>query len=249
MGLGSTPRNTQRNVFVDIRSNASKGPEGVGFSQYIPASEGAEKKVVMHEHVEGNLINFSLKEQPIFEDRLVKVNPRTEIICSATFKDDKNGPNVVVSVPLMSGFGRKLAGLVNATKHTSPFVRLRASWADTGTQFGESKPLMKPTAYLTMNKDGPKGDRIDPLYVDNSGKELRLENGAPAMLPMGTPVLINKKEVWDFTACDEIAAATAATAAEYFAAQREGHHEAAAPAPADDGVDLNEAAEAAAPRG
>lgn len=251
MALGSKAPNAARNnVFVDLRFNAAKGQEGVGFRQVTaPASDGAEKQIAMHEYVEGNLVGFSVKEQAIYEDRAVKENPRKEIICNATFKDADGGPSVVVRFPLASSAGRKVVGLLNATKEQTPFVRLFTNFAETGTVIGDGKPSIKPAAYINMRKDGPKGEKIVPLYVDNAGKELRQESGAPAQLPMGQKVVVNKKEMWDFTAADEIAAATAATVAEYFASQREDHHEAAADAPADDGVDLNEAAEAAAPRG
>lgn len=247
MALGKTSGgNTQKSIFVDLKSNANKAG-GVGFRETTNRTptnnpEGAKftYEYAMHDYVAGRVAGFVAKEEPTYDDPKVK-----EFIGYGTFSDPEGGPNIVVKFPMASGFGRKLVGLMNASKQSDQVVYLHTNQADAGTKIGD-KTLEKPAAYINMRFGDAKGAKVVPVYADENGQPLLDEKGEPVQLAMGVKHDIAKKIIWDFTAADDMTMNTAIALTEHFSKAAQGDHHTAAHD--DGGIDLNEAAAAAAPR-
>lgn len=256
MGLGkSTKSANERGVlFVDLKFAPNKGEGFVGFRETVSktprpdAKEGERKfdyEYKMHDNVDGELINFRVKEEGRFDNPDEKV-----LIGYATFRDvnDPTFPDVVVKYPLLSQAGRKLTGLLNEAVHKKVgSVYLYTNFAAAGTLIGDT-PLKKDSAFINAKVRDASGDRLTPLYLDEAGRPLLDENGKPAPLPKGEVHVINRKEVWDFTKADEIVSATASYLLEHFKgeAHEDAHQE--DEIHQDDDIDLEEAAQAAVPR-
>jgi hypothetical protein len=221
MALGSNKKQASNSIFVDLKFKAGGSGEGVGFRQTLsktPTGAPAGEKQFTYEYathnfVEGHLIGFA---------------------------DVDGGPNVVVKFPLAQSAGRRMVGLLNAVKGGGPMIHLYTNHADIGTVIGD-KTLTKPQAYLNLRAGGPKGEKIDAIYADADGNSMLQENGAPAQLAMGVPVVVNKKSIWDFAAADDMAFNTALALTEHFTKQADGHDD----KPAEDGINPHEAADAA----
>lgn len=240
MALGSNSGNKNSNsIFVDLKFNASKGPGAVGFRQTVgktPTGAPAGEKqfnyeTVTHGFVEGHLTGFVTKEEPTYDDKNIK-----EFIAYATIADVDGGPNVVVKFPLAQSAGRRLVGLLNAVKGGGPMIHLYTNHAEAGTEIG-TKKLEKPQAYLNLRAGGPKGEKIDPIYVDADGQALFGDDGKPMQLAMGVPVAVAKKTHWDFTAADDMAFNTALALTDHFTKQADGHDD-----KPEDGISAHEAA-------
>ena len=160
------------------------------------------------------------------------------------------GSTVVVKFPLASQAGRKLIGLLNAVKDTEPCIHLYTNLANAGDTIGD-RTLDKAQAYLNMRLGDKAGEKVTPTYCDEQGQVLMdAEKNVPAGLPMGVQVVVNRKTVWDFGAADDVAMNTAFALVNHFHRQAEGDsHADGAASQEDEGINLAEAAAAAAPRG
>lgn len=255
MALGKSSKGSSNSIFVDLKSNPAKGESGVGFRQTLSFTanpefgkvEGAKKNIyeyAMHNFVEGHVAGFVTKEEPNYDDP--KVN---DIMGYATFTDPEGGPNVVVKFNVLSTFGRKVVGLLNAAKDADPVVHLYTSHAAAGAKIGDGEPLARAQSYINARRGDVKGERFVPLYAGPDGLALRKPDGTPAQLPMGTKHIVARKEIWSFEEADEVAINTAVVLVDHYKALADAHAEANGAAPTEDGgVDLNEAASAAAPR-
>ena len=254
MALGTQQGSGKKNsIFVDLKFNATKGAAGVGFRQTlnktpIAGAAAGEKQfsyeTVTHGFVEGRLAGFVVKEEPTFDDKTVNEFIGYASIADVAQEGAEAGPNVVVKFPLAGGAGRRLVGLMNAVKDGDPVVHIYTNHAEAGTKIGE-KALIKPQAYLNMRIGDSKGEKIAPVYAGEDGQPLLDDKGAFAQLPMGELLTVNRKSVWDFTKADDVCMNTAAAVADHFVKAADGHADAPA---GEEGIDLNEAARAAAPQ-
>lgn len=254
MALGNSKGASNKEaIFVDLKFAPNKGEELVGFRQTVSktpregAKEGERKFDYVYQtynFVEGEITNFRVKEEPRYDDPNEK-----EFIGYATFKDvgPEAGPDVVVKFPLLGQAGRRVVGLVAAAVEArAGSVHLYTNFAEAGTKIGD-KVLDRPQAYINAKVGDSKGEKLMPLYYGEDGKPLMTAEGKPQPLPMGEKHVIARKEVWDFTAADNMVSQTALVLVDHFKRDDQQHHEAAAEgdAAADDDLDLAEAASVA----
>ena len=251
MALGKTQGQKRNSIFVDLKFNATKGPEGVGFRQTTDKvasttpGRNFDYKYAMHDYVEGHVAGFAIKEEPVYDKPLEK-----EFIGYASLSDPAGGENVVVKFPLAGGAGRKLVGLLNSVKENGGVVYLHTNMAESGTVIG-NKTLIKPQAYINMRKGDSKGEKVVPLYSDADGSPMYQPSGEPAQLASGVKHVIAKKEIWDFAAADEMTLNTATVLVAHFAKAGQGDDQKHVESDGHEGgIDLDEAANAAStPRG
>ena len=249
MALGKTQGQLSKSIYVDLKFNATKGPAGVGFRQVltkVPSLTEGKKydyTYAMYDYVEGHISGLRVKEEPVYD----KPNEK-ECIGYATLSDPAGGENVIVRFPLAGGAGRKLVGLLNTAKDNAGVVYLHTNMAEAGTVIND-KTLEKPAAYLNMRRNDSKGERITPSYVGPDGQTLIAADGKLAQLAMGVKHVVGKNVLWDFTVADEMTLNTAAIVVEHFANAAEGDEHKHGEPHDDSSVDLNEAAQAAAPHG
>jgi hypothetical protein len=245
MALGKQNKGASDTIFVDLKFNATKGEQGVGFRQTMEKTpianpvDGGPRfayKYDMHGFVSGHVTGFTTREEPTYDDKNIK-----EFIGYATFSDPEGGPNVCVKFPLASSSGRRVVGLLNAAKDSDPVVHLYTSTIAAGGVIGD-KTYDKPAAFINARKNDIKGDRFEPVYADETGAPL-MKDGKPQQLAMGEQVTINRKVQWDFSVADDMVLLTASVLAEHYAKQTQSHSE------TPDAASFEEAAAAAAPKG
>lgn len=255
MALGNSKAASGKEaIFVDLKFAPNKGEEFVGFRQTVEkiprpdAKEGERKydyKYQTYNFVEGEIVNFRVKEEPRYDNPNEK-----ELMGYVTVRDLGEQPDVVVKFPLLGQAGRKLVGLVAAAVEANAgSVHIYTNYAEAGTKLGD-KVLDKPQAFINAKLGDAKGEKLTPLYYGEDGKPLLKEDGKPAPLPMGEKHVIARKEVWDFTAADNIVGQTALVLVEHFKRDGEAHTHAdsegeEAVSVDDDELDLQEAASAA----
>lgn len=249
MALGNTQVQRKNSIFVDLKFNPTKGPSGVGFRRMltkVPSLTEGKKfdyTYSLHDLVDGPVVGFRIKEEPVYEKPHLK-----EFIGYVEIADLTGGENVIVKFPLASVAGRKLVGLINTVKDQSVVVFLRTNMAEAGTVIGDMV-LDKPTAFLNMYLNDAKGEKVIPSYAGPDGQTLVNPEGKLTQMVKGVKHTVGKNVLWDFTDADDMTLNTAGVVVTHFskAAPVDGHkqgqdHD-------DSSVDLNEAAQAAAPRG
>lgn len=260
MGLGKSTGGAQRKaIFVDLKFNATKGADGVGFRETTsktprtnpqPGEAKYDYTYEMHNFVEGEIKNFSIREEPSYEDENVK-----EMIGYITVRDvavsdgGEAAPDVVVKFPMFGSAGRRLVGLVAAAQEKAAgAIYIYTNFAEAGQKLGD-KTLTKPQAYINAKVGDARGEKLSPLYYDGEGKPYLDQNGKPAQLPMGEQAVINRKTVWNFEKADDWVASTAVVVATRFQAEHESQAQGAGePDQAhagDEEIDLGEASRAA----
>lgn len=260
MAFGTQKRESSPVVFLDLRSKAAE-PNGVGFRQTLSKQPNPEfgttpnapknlYQYAMHEFVSGRIIGFQVKEEASYDDPNQKVNYGLVRIADNVPAGVEAGPDAIVKFSLTSGFGRKMVGLIcAAAMEDVKQIHLQTNRADAGTKIGDMV-LEKAQAYLNMKVDDAHGRKLTPVYMTAGAEPLLDEKGAPARLPQAEEVVVNRKKQLDFSAADEVVEQTAKVLVVMYAVDQ--HAEAdeshAAEAGADDGgIDLAEAAAAAAP--
>lgn len=259
MAFGTTKGDKRDVVFLDLRTNAGKD-EGVGFQQVLsktPNPDTAAKskwiyEKAVHQFVEGRIINFKVSEESVYEKPDEKYKVGNLRLRDVPQQGVEAGPDVMVKFRLDSGHGRKLMGLIaNAMWHDERVVHIKTNRADAGEKIGD-QVLEKARAFVTMNVGDRHGKRVDPpYYLDAEKGEVRTENGVVAELPRGVQHIIAKKTVWDFAQADAWTEQTAEVIQRVFTEvpherdiQNDSHVD-----DGGDGIDLGEAAAAAAPHG
>lgn len=245
MGIGTSNTAAKTaSVFVDLKTNAQKGAEGVGFRQETGRQTDGDGKVhrsfALHNYVSGHIQGFKAKEEPTYDDP-----NKSEWIGYLTLSE-QGEPNVVVRFPMERASGRRLVGLVNAAvQRGDDTVFLRTTFSEAGTKLGDLT-LEKNQAFLTMRAGDAQGEKLAPLYLDANGSPMVDGEGNAASLPKAEKVKVGRTEVLDSSAADEIVLNTAASLMEHFEALRQARKD-----DQSDG-DINPAeaaAAAAAPRG
>jgi hypothetical protein len=233
-------------IFVDLKLGTQKGEAGVGFRQVVGTSPnpnagtpGAPKNRYsydMHNLLTGRVTGFHIAEEPTYDD------PTKKEMISYTSLTDEDNTRVVCRVPLASSSGRTFVGLVNAAVLSKQSAAFATYFFPVGSKSLDGTPSAKAKSYVNGYIGDPKGTKLTPTYNDASGKVMMDEKGQPARLPLGVEVRLGAgKTAWVFEEADNIAAHTAAQLLQHFAAEKEqasDNH--------DQGVDVNEAAAAAA---
>lgn len=261
MAFGTNTGERRPVVFLELRTNA-KEPTGVGFRQVLsktpnPDTTAKSKwlyETAMHQFVEGRIAGFRVKEEPSYDDPTIMIK-----VGQLRLEDDPKpgaeaGPDVIVSFRLDSQHGRNLVGLItNALQTEVPVLHIKTNRGDIGDKIGDTV-LDAPRAYVTANKGSHSGPRIAPaMYIDPATMRVRAdESGEVAKLPRGIELTVNKKKVWDFTDADTWVEQTAAVLQAAFEESPPDEHaegDGSGHASGDDhGVNLEEAAAAAAPQ-
>lgn len=249
MGLGTSRASKSDSIFVDMKTNAKKGEEGVGFRQEIGRETDASGKVqrtyAMHNFVAGHILSFKAAEEPTYDDKA-----KNEWIGYLTLSEPGE-PNVVVRFPMERSSGRRLVGLINAAMVAGDdTVFVRTTYAGEGTKLG-NETLTEARAFLTLRAGDSQGEKRDPLFMNAEGQPLVDADGKAIALPAAKVVKIGKVEVKDSSEADEIVLNTAVSLMGHFAAQRDARKQTQGAADGhDDGINPAEAAAAAAsPRG
>lgn len=255
MALGVREKAGNDVIFVDLKFAPNKGRDFVGFRQIISkiprenAKEGERQfdyNYKTYDYVSGEITNFRVKEEPRYKSE------EKEMIGYLTIRDLDNGPDVVVRFPLFGQAGRKLVGLVAAAVEArAGAVYLYTTFADAGTKIGD-KVLEEPKAFINAKIGDAKGEKLTPLYYDENGRPMLDEKGNPKPLPMGEKHVIARKEVWDFSAAENVVSQTALVLVEHFKRDFESMSETENSSETfaegdedDDDIDLDEAVSAA----
>ena len=195
------------------------------------------------------MIGFTPKEEPTYDDQNIN-----EWIGYLTLAD-KGQPNVAVRFRIGNYHGRRMIGLINgALASDTRDLFIRMTFAAEGEKMGD-RVVDKNMAFLTVRKGDASGEKIEPLYMDESGAPLVDKEGKPLPLPLPKEVVINRKTVSDYSEAEDIALNTVVAITQVLEAERaerkQAREQGATNAHANDDVDLREAAAAAAaaPRG
>ncbi len=257
MALGTTQAARADSIFVDMKTNARNGKDQVGFRQetgfkIVKDEKGVDtrqKIFAFHDFVSGKLIGFTPKEEPTYEDHNIK-----EFIGYLTLAD-KGQPNVAVRFRIGNYHGRRMVGLINgALASDTQDLFIRMTFSAEGDKIGDWV-LDNNMAFLTVRKGDANGEKIEPLYMDESGAPLVDKEGKPLPLPKPKEHEISRKKILDYTEADDIALNTVVAITQVLEAERaerkQSREQGATNAHANDDFDPREAAAAAAaaPRG
>lgn len=166
-----------------------------------------------------------------------------------------DGDNVdeVVKFRLDQGIGRSLIGLIAASElnHGGGTIDVYINQSFAGDKWGNGTIATKDQVFINMKPAGAETSaKFKPVYVDQNGQIVTFKNdkGEDSPLPMAKKVKINGQEQWDFGEQTELAMNNARCLEAHFKT-RESEVQNQAPAHDEGGIDLDEAAAAAAPRG
>jgi hypothetical protein len=235
-------------VYLDLSTPSTKGEDVVGFRQKtgeeVLEDGSIVKKYDYHEHVIGTMHFFSVKEQKKWN------KPEEKEAIGYLTLVNPNEPKIVIAFRIEGYHGSRMVGLINAAvADNNPQVFFRATFTPAGTQLGDQK-AKQDRVFLTSRANDARGEKREPLYVDEQGHPLLDDHGRPAKLPEAETVMVGRTPMKNYSASDEIVACTALHLMNHFAAQRQGAKDAPDAAAHDEAsIDLHEAAHAAAPQG
>jgi hypothetical protein len=237
--------------------------EDYGFKRTIktinPADGAPQNHIESYDHVTGIPAGFYIREEPTFEVvkalRAAGTDPRTvkietlkdhEIkhVATLMLKDPETGEMIGINFDLHDSLGGKIVGMLNAARMSDSLgqdFNLRTFYSAPHTKYNDSD---KGISSINMRPNGSanKEDDIKPVFLDDAGAPLMdaTQPGGYARLPMGTVAAeIKGKKHWEFSARNVVITNTSFALLEHF--KKPAH------APEDEGVDLSEAAKAAAP--
>lgn len=160
-----------------------------------------------------------------------------------------------VKVRLDQQLGRTVIGLLaaNALSHGDGPIDIYVSQVRAGDKIGDGQPFDRDRSFISVKPAGAATSaKFSPMYAGQDGQIMVDEQGNPAGLPKAKTVRFQGKDQLDWEEINNIAVFTAA-GLESFYKEKDGHAHNSSQAPAEgdqqDGIDLNEAAAAAAPRG
>lgn len=160
-----------------------------------------------------------------------------------------------VKIRLDQQLGRTVIGLLaaNALSHGDGPVDVYVSQIRAGERIGNGEPFDRDRSFISVKPEGAdKGEKFTPIYAGEDGQILVDGEGKPAGLPKAKTVRFQGKDQLDWEEINNIAVWTAAGLESYYKDKdAQAHTSNQAPDDHDpqDGIDLNEAAAAAAPRG
>ncbi len=219
MGYGTNERNTTKEtVWVDLKFAPARGDDYVGFRQTVSrtpregAKEGEPKyeyQYKTHKYVDGAITKFWIKEEEGFDKQ-----SGSRWMGYVRLRDpDPSQPDVVVGFPLYTQAGRKLVGLIAAAiESKAKEVYIYTNLAKAGDKIGD-KVFTEPRAFINAREGTHQtpGARLEPLYFGQDGRPLLDDKGRPLPLPMGEKVVVNRREVYDFSKADDVVTSTVET--------------------------------------
>jgi len=159
-----------------------------------------------------------------------------------------------VKIRLDQNLGRTVIGLLaaNALSHGDGPVDIYVSHVRAGERIGDGQPFDKDKSFISVKPAGAETSaKFSPIYAGEDGQILMDGEGKAAGLPKAKLVRLNGKEQYDFEEVNNIAVYTAAGLQSYYLDKDARAHKAhQGPDDGDqhEGIDLGEAAAAAAPR-
>lgn len=246
-------------IYVRLRHGADGG-----FQQVMP--DGA---TLTHSEFSGRIDWFGLRQEVTAakakELRASNIDPRTvdleklpekdkQLVASMRVRDDDPAePDVQLSFSVDDSLASKIVGAANALRlnnqltsdgNANPVVALKFFHRPAKSKYNDGTKDKDSMNLFFVGEDGRTTDKIQPVFMASEHVVYKAADGSDN-LPMGEHKGVGTKhEYWDFSERDNIVIETAVSVAQVFLRQQ--------PAPADndggDGVDLNEAAAAAAPQ-
>lgn len=233
--------------------------EDSGFK--LVRGSGTEKVVESFDHVTGIPAGFYMKPELIYEVakdlRAKGVNPNSvdlakyeedqiKYVATLLLKDGETGEMVGVNFDMHDSLGGKLIGMLNTAIREGSVTgdfNLRTFYAAPKTKYNDSEKG-RSSINMRLNQEGAVD--LKPIYLTEGGEVLMdpEKPGQPGMLPMGTVAgRVKGKDIWEFSARNAVITETALAVHEHFKkdAPADNHTE-------EGGVDLDEAAAAAAPK-
>ncbi|OUL98810.1 hypothetical protein [Variovorax sp. JS1663] len=161
-----------------------------------------------------------------------------------------------VKIRLDQQLGRTVIGLLaaNALSHGDGPVDIYVSHVRAGDRIGNSEPFDRDRSFISVKPEGAANNtKFGPIYAGEDGQILVDAEGKPAALPKAKTVRFQGQDRLDWEEINNIAVWTAAGLESYYK-DKDAQAHTSSQAPDDneqhnDGIDLNEAAAAAAPRG
>ncbi|KWT69574.1 MULTISPECIES: hypothetical protein [unclassified Variovorax] len=161
-----------------------------------------------------------------------------------------------VKIRLDQQLGRTVIGLLaaNALSHGDGPVDIYVSHVRAGDRIGNGEPFDRDRSFISVKPEGAANNmKFAPIYAGEDGQILVDGEGKPAGLPKAKTVRFQGQDRLDWEEINNIAVWTAAGLESYYK-DKDAQAHTSSQAPDDheqqnDGIDLNEAAAAAAPRG
>jgi hypothetical protein len=161
-----------------------------------------------------------------------------------------------VKIRLDQQLGRTVIGLLaaNALSHGDGPVDMYVSHVRAGDRIGNGEPFDRDRSFISVKPEGAANNtKFTPIYAGEDGQILVDGEGKPAGLPKAKTVRFQGQDRLDWEEINNIAVWTAAGLESYYK-DKDAQAHTSNQAPEDheqqnDGIDLSEAAAAAAPRG
>jgi hypothetical protein len=188
---------------------------------------------------------------------VTKADPNdTKYVATLMLKDAVSAEVVGVNFDMHDPLGGKLVGMLNALrmeKRLGEDMSVRLFYAAPGSKYNLTEKG-RTSINMSPNIEGAD-EKVQPVFTDEHGNPiLNTEDvknkagevvalaGSPAMLPMGVvAATVKGKQIWDFSARDNVITATALTVLAAFKAPADNHAE-------EEGANFADAAAAAAPQ-
>lgn len=255
MALGQKNQNRPPITYVQL----GRG-EDYGFKHNVNELDAGGKPVRVtksYDHVTGIPVGFYVKEELIYEVakalREKNINPQTadlskfqedEIkhVATVMLRDPESGEMVGVTFDMHDSLGGKIVGMLNAARLNGTLnqdFNLRTFYAAPHSKYNDSD---KGRSSINMRANGSNdnADDIKPVFLAEDGSPL-MDAEHPdqfAKLPMGkVSGRVKGKDVWEFSERNLVITNTAVTLLDHFKKPES--------APADEEVDVNEAARVA----
>lgn len=176
----------------------------------------------------------------------------------ARFRDeDESQPDIVLTFPVTDSLGGKILGMLNTVRMSermSDPVTVFTFYREPNSRYNDSSKGKSSVNAIYAGDEKIRESYIQGTYMTSEGDEVYLNDQGQSYPPMGKEIPVGKgKTVWNFEERDGVLSGTAVALAYHFVQQQtptnaEADRLAAEVAAAEDGgIDLDEAAAAAAP--
>lgn len=171
----------------------------------------------------------------------------------ARFRDtEPNQPDIVLNFPVTDSLGGKILGLLNAVRMSERLkdpINLFAFYRAPNTRYNDSPKGKSSVNAVFAGEERIRNNYIEAVYMDESGSDVYRNAEGFSIPPMGKEVVVGRKTMWDFTGRDGVLSGTAVVLALHYYQQNQAPTDTnqSAQDAGDGGIDLDEAAAAAAP--
>lgn len=171
----------------------------------------------------------------------------------ARFRDtEPNQPDIVLSFPVTDSLGGKILGMLNAVRMSERLqdpITLFAFYRAPNTRYNDSAKGKSSVNAVYTGDERIRNNYIEAVYMDESGAEVYRNAEGLSIPPMGKELVLGKKKVWDFSERDAVLSGTAVVLALDYYQKKQAPTDTnqSAQDAGDDGINLDEAAAAAAP--